>query len=84
MPCHGQSPLGRYFIVSRTQFINLLYRAHVFYDNKHSGNEEKKAPACISISWLEGESAFSPRTPEDFGNPIKGTCEDKWENIWEE
>ena len=74
----------RYFIISRTKFIELLHKAHVFYDNKHNGNEEKKAPAGISISWLEGKSDFAPKTPEDFGNPIKETCEDKWENIWAE
>lgn len=74
----------RYFIVSRKQFINLLYNAHLFYDNKHNGSEVKNAPACITISWLEGKPNFSPRTPEEFGNPIKETCEDKWENIWKE
>ena len=72
----------RFFIISRTQFIELLYRAHVFYDKMHNGNEEKKAPAGISISWLEGKTEFAPRTPDDFGNPIKETCEDKWSNIW--
>lgn len=74
----------RYFIISRKQFIELLHKAHVFYDNKHNGNEEKKAPAGISISWLEGKPEFAPKTPEDFGNPIKETCEDRWENIWVE
>ena len=73
-----------YFIISRRQFIDLLYRAHVFYDKMHNGNEEKKAPAGISISWLEGKNEFAPRTPDGFGNPIKETCEDKWENIWDE
>jgi len=74
----------RYFIISRKQFIELLYRAHVFYDKKHNGNEEKKAPAGISILWLEGKPEFAPKTPQDFGNPIKETCENKWESIWVE
>lgn len=74
----------RYFIISRKQFIKLLHQAHVFYDKKHNGNEEKKAPAGISVSWLEGKPEFAPKTPLDFGNPIKETCENKWENIWEE
>lgn len=72
----------RFFIISRTKFIELLHRAHVFFDKMHNGNEEKKAPAGISISWLEGKTEFAPRTPDDFGNPIKETCEDKWSNIW--
>ena len=74
----------RYFIVSRKLFIELLHKAHVFYDKKHNGLEKKSAPAGISISWLEGKSEFSPRTPKDFGNPIKTTCENKWEYVWDE
>lgn len=74
----------RYFVLSRKQFIELLYRAHTFYDKKHNGQEVKSAPAGITISWLEGKPEFSPRVQEDFGNPLKETCENKWENIWEE
>ena len=74
----------RFFILSRNQFIELLYRAHVFYDQLHNGQEVKSAPSGLSISWLEGNPLFSPRVQTDFGNPIKETCEDKWENIWEE
>ncbi len=76
----------RYFIISRKQFINLLYLAHHFYVNvlHKNDNLELSAPACISISWLEGKPEFSSRNHADFGNPLSESCEDKWNNIWEE
>ena len=78
----------RYFIISRTQFIDLLYKAHRYYVNVlHQDDKiELSAPACISISWLEGKPEFSSRNHAHFGNPLTETekCEDKWENIWEE
>lgn len=74
----------RFFILSRHQFIELLHNAYVFYDKTHSSQEEKSAPACLYVSWLEGGTFFSPRFQEEFGNPIKESCENKWENIWKE
>lgn len=74
----------RFFVVSRKLFIELLYQAHMFYDKIHNGREVKSAPSGVSISWLEGKPEFSPRKCIDFGNPIKNTCEDMWENVWEE
>ena len=72
----------RYFILSRRQFIDLLHISHVFYDKRHNGQEVKTAPAGLSVSWLEGKPYFSPRVQVDFGNPIKQTCENQWQNIW--
>ena len=45
----------RFFVISRKQFIDLLYKAQNYYVNVlHKGNNiELSAPACISISWLE-------------------------------
>ena len=74
----------RYFVISRKQFIELIHCAHVFYDKIHNGTEKKTAPAGLFVSWLEGKPLFAPKTPVDFGNPLKETCENKWENIWEE
>lgn len=74
----------RFFILSRCQFIELLHKAHVFYDKKHNGQEVKSAPAGLSISWLEGGTCFSPTVQIEFGNPIEESCENKWENIWKE
>lgn len=76
----------RYFIISRTQFIDLLYLAHKYYVNVLHQNDkiELSAPAGLSISWLEGKPEFSPRNQADFGNPLSESCEDKWENIWKD
>ena len=74
----------RYFIISRTQFIDLLYVAHQYYVNVLHQNDkiELSAPAGLSISWLEGKPEFSSRNQAYFGNPLMESCEDKWENIW--
>ncbi len=76
----------RYFIISRTQFIDLLYVAHKYYVNVLHQNDkiELSAPACLTISWLEGKPEFSPRNQADFCNPLSESCEDKWENIWKD
>ena len=76
----------RYFIISRTQFIDLLYVAHKYYVNVLHQNDkiELSAPSGLTISWLEGKPEFSPRNQADFGNPLSESCEDKWENIWKD
>lgn len=76
----------RYFIISRTQFIDLLYVAHQYYVNVLHQNDkiELSAPSGLTISWLEGKPEFSSRTQADFGNPLSESCEDKWENIWKD
>jgi Holliday junction resolvase-like predicted endonuclease len=76
----------RYFIISRSQFIDLLYVAHKYYVNVLHQNDkiELSAPAGLTISWLEGKPEFSPRNQADFGNPLSESCEDKWENIWKD
>ena len=53
-------------------------------DEHDKDNLELSAPACISISWLEGKPEFSSRNHANFGNPLSESCEDKWENIWED
>ncbi len=76
----------RFFVISRKQFIDLLYEAHNYYVNVlHKGNDiELSAPACISISWLEGKTDFSSRNKVPFGNPLNKSCEGIWDNIWED
>ena len=71
-----------YYIIYRDLFIDLIHKAHVFYDKIHNGQEVKSAPACIDIDWLKGKSNFSPRVKEDFGSPVTKPCEDEWDNIW--
>ena len=45
-----------YYIISRRQFIDLLYESHQWY--KYSWNREKdikdSSPACLSTKWLSG------------------------------
>lgn len=76
----------RYFIIPRTQFIDLLYVAHQYYVNVLHQNDkiELSAPSGLTISWLEGKPEFSSRNQADFGNPLSESCEDKWENIWKD
>lgn len=76
----------RYFIISRTQFIDLLCVAHQYYVNVLHQNDkiELSAPSGLTISWLEGKPEFSSRNQADFGNPLSESCEDKWENIWKD
>lgn len=76
----------RFFVISRKQIIDLLYVAHNYYVNVlHQGDKIKlSAPAGISISWLEGKPEFSTRNFVNFGNPVSESCEDKWNNIWED
>ena len=76
----------KFFVVSRSQFVELLYLSNDYYVNvlHNGGNLETSAPACISISWLEGNPLFSSKNKNTFGNPLTDTCEGKWKNIWED
>ena len=76
----------RFFVISRKQFVDLLFEAHNYYVNvlHQDDNIALSAPACISISWLEGKPDFSSRNKVHFGNPITESCEDIWDNIWED
>ena len=77
----------RYYIITRKQFIELAYQAHYYY--VHGYKREKdinlKAPAGLCTRWLEGLSDKETRRHIAFDNPLKGiSCENKWENIWNE
>ena len=77
----------RYFILSRSQFIELLHSAHVWY--KYDWYREKeiseKSPAGIDVKWLMGEDEPETKRHKAFVNPLKGvSCEDCWENIWKD
>ena len=76
----------RFFIIPRKLFVELLYKSNNYYVNVlHKGrNLVTSAPACISISWLEGNTDFSSRNKANFGNPLKESCEDIWDYIWED
>lgn len=77
----------RFFIVSRRQFIDLLYEGHFWY--KYSWNREKDivntSPACLSTAWLSGEGNPETSKHKEFINPLKGiSTENCWENIWKD
>lgn len=76
----------RYFILSRSMVVELIYIAHDYYVNVFHKNEKlvMSAPAGFNISWLEGKPEFSPKNKTHFGNPITKSCENEWKNIWEE
>ena len=45
----------------------------------------EKSPAGIDVKWLMGEDEHETNRHKAFANPLKGvSCEDCWENIWED
>lgn len=77
----------RYFILSRTQFVELVYAAHNYYVNGYKREKELKLKSLggLYVRWLEGKSDEATDKHVAFENPLKGvTCEDCWNNIWEE
>jgi hypothetical protein len=89
----------RYFILSRQDFIELIYQAHQFYvygytrvagvkplqgSNRENG-VELNSPAGLYVRWLEGASDKATVNHIAFKNPLNGvSCEDKWDNIWKD
>lgn len=77
----------RYFILSRTQLIDLVYAAHIYYVNGYKREKvlNMNSPAGLNVSWLEGESDKATNRHIAFDNPLNGvTCEDCWDNIWKD
>jgi hypothetical protein len=89
----------RYFIISRQDFIELIYQAHQFYvygytrvagakplqDENRENGINLQAPAGLYVRWLEGASDKATVNHIAFNNPLNGvSCEDKWDNIWKD
>ena len=77
----------RYFIISRKNFIKLVYELHHWYihDYKREKSLAMSAPAGLSIKHLMGEDEKETSKHKAFHNPLNGvSCEDCWENIWKE
>lgn len=77
----------RYFILSRKQFIELAYQTNEYYVKRYHRNIEvnTKSPAGINVRWLEGQSENETKKHGQFINPLHGvSCENRWENIWED
>ena len=76
-----------YYIISRRQFIDLLYESHRWY--KHLWNREKdikdSSQACLSTKWLSGVGENQTDKHEKFINPLQGvSTENCWDNIWKD
>lgn len=77
----------RYFVISRQQFIELLYAAHEWYKNGYQREKDisLESPAGMKVEWLEGKDEKETKNHIAFHNPLKGvSCEDAWENIWKD
>lgn len=88
-----------YFIISRKDFIELAYQAHVYYvrgyerlagklplNTAHRENGvDLNSPAGFKIKWLQGESEEKTDTHSEFCNPLNGVSgENQWNNIWKD
>lgn len=77
----------KYYILSRSQFIELLYQSHYYYVNGYKRIKElnKRSPAGLHLRWLEGKSDKATNNHMEFINPVNGvTCENCWDNIWKD
>lgn len=80
----------RYFVISRSQFIELLFSAHQWYVNDYQREKgiSLEGPAGLSIDWLscdtECNSVKETKNHKAFNNPLKESCEDCWDNIWKD
>lgn len=75
----------RYFILSRSQFINLVHESHKFYYDgyKRLATLKDGNVAGLYVRWLKGESDKATQKHIAFDNPLKGiSCENAWDNIW--
>ncbi|MDD3939906.1 hypothetical protein [Methanobrevibacter sp. UBA46] len=75
----------RYFILSRSQFIDLANQSHEYYTKGYKRVKEINldSVAGLNLHWLEGKSDNETLNHRAFNNPLNGiSCENKWENIW--
>lgn len=86
-----------FYIISRSDFINLAYESHKFYvygytreikpgvnDGSDFANGIKlSSPAGFYIKWLEGVSEPATKNHIIFHNPLQErSCKMEWGNIW--
>lgn len=88
-----------YYIISRMDFIELIYQAHQYYvhdyvrdagDKPLDGKNRKNgvdlnSPAGLYVRWLDGQSDEPKKNHPAFNNPLNGvSCKDQWKNIWKD
>ena len=64
----------RYFVISRRQFIELIYAAHDWYKNGYQREKDisLESPAGMKVIWLEGKNEEEKDNRIAFHNPLKG------------
>ena len=75
-----------YYILSRTQIINLLYETHKWYLYNYKRQPSQSlidSPSALKIKWLQGDDDNSPLANIPFKNPYpKNIFLDNWDNLW--
>lgn len=77
-----------YYILSKSEMIQLIQESHRWYINDYKPSYRKKAisqksPAAISLKWLKSEGEEDDSHHYAFTNPLKESAQDKWEKIFE-
>lgn len=80
----------RYFVISRCQFIELLFSSNQWYVHDYHREKEisLEGPAGLDIRWLmcdtKCDAMKETKNHKAFNNPLKESCEDCWDNIWKD
>lgn len=77
-----------YYILSRSEMIELSREAHKWYINDfkptyRTKDINQKSPAAISLKWLKAEGEKDDSHHYAFINPIKESAQDRWNKIFE-
>lgn len=75
----------QYFILSRTQIIDLIVESEYWYLTGFNRKKELSLNGTVNIlkCWLENPGKYSTRhSIKEFINPLSESCKDKWENLW--
>lgn len=76
----------RFFVLSRSEVIQLIYQSNDWYVNRWRG---RKSPLNLNnvlglnVSWLEGKGEPANDRHEAFDNPLLSSAEDCWDKIWQ-
>lgn len=76
-----------YYILSRSQFIKLLYLLHDRYCNKIKRKKtlNLSLPAELHLELLQGNDSKTRKGLPEFKNPFPGNIfHNAWENIWKD
>ena len=79
----------RYFILSRSEMIQLTNDSNYWYVHQWKDSYRKKTvddnnPTGLSIRWLEGKGEDDNNRHYAFVNPLTDSSENQWDKIWED